>query len=138
MNFKKNMQDSNVGFQLAPMVDIVFLLLIFFMVASVFAQWETKIGIKLPTADSGIRNARLPGEIIVNMDNKNKIYINSIEVSPNRLKTLLGNVANRFPGQAVIIRADRYTNYETVVQVLDICKTVDIWNVSFSTLPEKN
>ena len=72
MNFKKNMQDSNIGFQLAPMVDIVFLLLIFFMVASVFSQWETKIGIKLPTSDSGIREARMPGEIIVNIDNENK------------------------------------------------------------------
>ena len=43
-----------------------------------------------------------------------------------------------YPGQPVIIRADRNTSYEKIITVLDTCRNVDIGNVSFATLPEKS
>ena len=69
MNFRKNMQSNSPGFQMAPMIDIVFLLLIFFMVATIYAQWESKIGITVPIAETGEQTGRTPGEIIINIDN---------------------------------------------------------------------
>jgi biopolymer transport protein ExbD len=46
---------------------------------------------------------------------------------------MLSSVARHFPGQPVLIRADRATAYEHVIRVLDLCRQADIWNVSFAT-----
>lgn len=137
MNFKKRLSTEHAGFPLAPMVDIMFLLLIFFMAATIFAQWETKIGITVPTADTGVRGVRQPGEIIINLDADGHIFVNSVEMTPERLEALLAKVADAFKNQPVIVRADRMTRHEAVVQILDICRKVDIWNVAFASLPPK-
>ena len=138
MDFRKNIVQQQVGFQMAPLIDIMFLLLIFFMTAVVFAQWETKMGITVPTADEGVRGARLPGEIIVNLDADGRIFINDFERTPAQLEALLAQVAETFQEQPVIIRADGKTHHEKVVQVLDICRKADVWNVAFATLPTKD
>ena len=67
MNFRKKRGATEPGFQIAPMIDVVFLLLCFFVTSQVFSQWETEIDIKLPTAESGNTPQRLPGEIIINV-----------------------------------------------------------------------
>ena len=137
MNFRKNLQPPQVGFQVVPLIDIMFLCLIFFMVSAAVAKWETKMGITVPTAVSGIRAARQTGEIIINIDAEGRIFINNTEMAPDRLTSTLGEVAKEFPDQPVIIRADAMTRHERVIMVLDICRTVDIWNVAFATIPKK-
>ena len=137
MNFKKRLTTQSVGFQMAPMVDILFLLLVFFMVSSIYAQWERKLDITVPTADTGVRAARKQGEIIINLDEKGDIYINSVQMSAERLRGLLTHVADSFKGHPVIIRADAKTHHEKVILILDICRDVDIWNVAFATIPNK-
>ena len=135
MDFRKRYNREQITFQMAPMVDIMFLLLILFMAANIFAQWETKIGITVPTADTGARGVRQPGEVIINVDKAGRIYVNSVEMSPDRLRSLLKQVADTFRDQPVIIRADRATRHEDVIRILDICRQVDIWNVAFASLP---
>lgn len=134
MNFRKRFSTPQAGFQMAPMVDIMFLLLIFFMAATIFAQWETKVGITVPTADTGVRADRRPGEIIVNLDAEGRMYVNNVEISIERLKGLLAQVAETFGDQPIIIRADAKTRHEAVIGVLDVCRQVDIWNVAFATI----
>ncbi|MFW5802643.1 MAG: ExbD/TolR family protein [Verrucomicrobiota bacterium] len=138
MNFRKNLQTRDPGFPLAPMIDIMFLLVIFFMASAIYSHWETKIGITVPTADSSVQGARQPGEIIINLAKDGEMVINGVVTPPNRLKNLLGHVAERFREQPVIIRADADTPHREVVKVLDICRQVDIWNVAFATLPDKS
>ena len=63
MNFlKKASGPSSPGIPLTPMIDVVFLLLCFFVTSQIFAQWETEIDIALPTADTGMLPQRLPGD----------------------------------------------------------------------------
>ncbi len=138
MDFRRNISDSSVGFQMAPMVDIVFLLLIFFIAASVYTQWENKIGIKVPTAVSGKNERRFPGEVIINIDANGVVSMNNVDYSLERLRELLSRIAVTYPDQPAIIRADLKTDYESVIKVLDICKQVDIAHISFATLPFKN
>jgi biopolymer transport protein ExbD len=137
MNFRKNLPQPGAGFQMAPMIDIMFLLLIFFMAAAIYAQWETRIDVTVPTASSGERSARQAGEIIINLDSEGRIFVNDVEITPARLQSLLGQVAREFKDQPIIIRADGKTPHENVVGVLDICREVDIWNIAFATLPKK-
>lgn len=135
MKFNRYFQERSPGFQLAPMIDIVFLNLIFFMVASVWAQWETKLGIDLPITDTGEHSRRQPGELIVNVDVQGRIFINDVEQTPATLQDLLLQVVRSYPDHQVIIRADRKTPYEAVVLVLDVCRQTGIWSISFASLP---
>ncbi len=136
MRFRTAEEDEpESGFQLAPMVDIVFQALIFFMVASIFAQFETELDIVVPTAKTAQSSTRLPGEIIINIDREGRIVVNQRRLDDDELRSMLSRIAEAFPGQPVILRADRLTPYEDVVRVLDTCREADIWNISFATLP---
>ncbi len=127
-----------MSFQLAPMIDVVFLLLCFFVTSQLFAQWEAEIDITLPTARTGQTPQRLPGEIILNILRDGSVVVNGRTLQDEELGDMLKRLAELFPGQPVVIRADRQTAYEHVVNVLDRCREADIWNISFATLlPEE-
>ncbi|NCC52571.1 MAG: biopolymer transporter ExbD [Spartobacteria bacterium] len=138
MNFRKNDKTENVGFQIAPMIDVVFLLLCFFVTAQIFSQWETEIDITLPTAQTGEAPQRLPGEIIVNILEDGVAVVNGQTLDATRLSAMLARLSELFPGQPVILRADRKTDYEHVIRVLDTCRQSDIWNISFATIEPEN
>lgn len=138
MNFRQNSKLESPGFQLAPMVDVVFLLLCFFVTSQLFAQWETEIDVQLPTAVTGEAPQRLPGEVILNVRAGGEILVNGRMLSQDQLGSMLGKLASNFPGQPVLVRADRSTAYEHVIHVLDRCRQADIWNISFATIdPEQ-
>lgn len=118
---------------MAPMVDIVFLLLIFFIAAAVYSQWESKLEIKVPTAITAKDRPRFPGEAIINIDETGKFFLNSIELTPKRLKTLLSQLSKTYPDQPVVIRADKKTDCRYLIQAIDICAQTDIGNISFAT-----
>ena len=143
MNFSKHRQDQHAGFQMAPMVDIMFLLLIFFMAAVIYATWENKMSFRLPTADRDTTGQpKVVGEIVINLDENGRIFINSFEQSPEQLESLLGKIRETTgtPGkpssQPVIIRAHADTRHKDVVRVMNICRRVDVFNLSFAYLPE--
>lgn len=134
MNFRKEMPKTSLGFQMAPMVDIIFLLLIFFIAAAVYSQWESKLEIKVPTSETAKHRARFPGEAIINIDQDGKFFLNSIEFTPERLMQVLAQLAKTYPDQPVVIRADKKTPCKFLIQLLDICAKTDIANISFAAL----
>ena len=119
---------------MAPMLDIVFILLVHFMAATLFAKWENKLDITVPSADSSMSASRQRMEIIVNVDKKGAIFINSIELKAERLEEILATTHARNPGLPVIIRADQDARHKDVIKVLDICAKADVRNVAFSTI----
>jgi len=134
MNFIGNYQLRENGFQLAPMIDVVFLLLCFFIATQVFSQWEMEIGIQLPTAETGKVPERLPGEVIINILRDGKVVVNRQDVTEGEiLEKMLKRLVEYFPGQPVLIRADKSVAYEHVIRVLDYCRKAEIWNISFAT-----
>jgi biopolymer transport protein ExbD len=118
---------------MTSMLDIIFLLLCFFVTVSVFSQWESEIAIQLPSADTSAEPERLPGEIIVNLAKDGVVRVNGATWTLDELKTRLARISKLYPGQPVIIRADRETKYETLVQVIDTCRAADVWNFSLAT-----
>lgn len=138
MNFRSKLRVEPLGFQIAPMIDVVFLLLCFFVTTQIFSQWETEIGITLPTAKSGETPRRLPGEVILNVDPQGAVIVNNRRLTPQDLDALLTRLVGMFPGQPVVLRADRATAYEHVIRVLDACRKADIWNISFATSPPES
>jgi biopolymer transport protein ExbD len=137
MKFKDRSGKQEPGFQIAPMIDVIFLLLCFFMASQVFSQWETEIDIKLPTAETGDTPKRLPGEIIINIREDGTRVVNSQILGSDDLKSLLERIVGLFPGQPILIRADKRTDYEHIIGVLDLCRKVDLWNIAFATSVEE-
>ena len=133
MNFRRKHTPREPGFQMAPMVDVIFQLMMFFVVSQLFAQWETEIDIKLPTAQTGKMPGRLPGEIILNILKDGTVVVNRQPLDEAGLRELLGRIVTLFAGQPVLIRADKATAYEHIIWILDLCRQSDIWNISFAT-----
>jgi biopolymer transport protein ExbD len=132
MNFRRHAQELP-AFQFTAMIDVVFLLLCFFITTSVFSQWELEVDVVLPTAQSSKMPDRLPGEVIVNLSREGEVTINRQRLSRADLQDRLSRLARFFPGQSVVIRADRQTSYEDLVAIIDACRLADIWNISFAT-----
>jgi biopolymer transport protein ExbD len=118
------------------MLDVIFLLLCFFVTASVFSQWESEISIQLPAAATGEQPSRLPGEIIVNLAKDGSVTVNGKTLDLSDLENRLARISKFYPGQPVIIRADRDVRYESLVKVIDTCRAADVWNFSLATAGE--
>ena len=133
MKFVRKNRSKAPQLALTSMLDVIFLLLCFFVTASVFSQWESEIAIKLPSASTAEEPDRLPGEIIVNLAKDGRTTVNGTALSLDDLKVRLAKVAKFYPDQAVIIRADKEVRYERLVEIIDTCREANVWNFSFAT-----
>lgn len=118
---------------LTSMLDVIFLLLCFFVTVSVFSQWENEIAITLPQAKTSDEPDRLPGEIIVNLFSDGAIKVNGNVMTLDDLGCRLKKLSEFYPGQAVIVRSDKETKYDQLVKLLDTCRAAGVWNFSFAT-----
>lgn len=132
MNFAPSKSEP-IQFQLAPMIDVVFLLLCFFITSMIYAQWETEIDIELPGAESGVTPQRLAGEIIINVFEDGSTVVNQRAMDPEELDVFLGRIAELFPDQAVVIRSDRAAAFSHVMRVMDLSRLNGIRKISFAT-----
>ncbi len=131
-------QPQPAGMQLAPMIDIVFLLLIFFIVTWQFSRSETELNVSVPTAEEGSELTRPKGEIIINVLSDGIIRVEGLTVDLTQLNTKLSAIARQFENQPVRIRGDGAVPYQRIVEVIDTCQKAGIWNISFATQrPEK-
>lgn len=123
--------------QMAPFIDIVFIILIFYITLSVFYQLETELSISVPKSEESKETTRSPGEIIINVNDQGRVTVNQKELKGDELEKMLKRVSALYPSQPVIIRADKKTYHEQVVKVLDACAAANIWNIAFSTIKDK-
>lgn len=119
--------------QMAPLIDIVFLTLVFFMTLSIFGQLESELNISVPKAKESTDTVRSAGEIIINVDKEGRVVVNQKTLDPAGLRSMLARLSSLFPNQSVIIRADKNAYHKHVVDVLDACAGANIWNISIST-----
>lgn len=104
-------------FSMSSMTDIVFLLLIFFMIASTLAKNLNTIDIKLPKAEGKTENRNT---VAVTINNNNKFYINSASISKSLFKSKLLEEVNLNKIPSIILRAEKNVDIEQVVYVMNI------------------
>lgn len=138
MKFQSQFGSERTGIQLAPMIDVVFLLLIFFIVLWNYARFETEIDISVPAASAGENPERTIGEIIVNVNKEGAITIEGIERSEEETLEMFRNIVAAYPDQALILRGDKEASFDHIVKVLNLCKEANIWNISFATAQPEN
>ncbi len=123
---------ESLGLDLTPVIDVVFILLIFFIVTSVFKKEESALIIDLPTSNA--KEMKVEEEQVFIEVNKNKLAIKGIEVSFESLEDNLKAIKNK--QKAVVIKIDKKVEYERVVKVLDLLQKYNLSNLALVTNEE--
>ncbi|MBL6724536.1 MAG: biopolymer transporter ExbD [Rubripirellula sp.] len=119
---------------LTPLIDVVFLLLIFFLVTSEFENEERRLDIVLPSATTAVPMISKPREIVIDIDREGTVFLSGQPTSLGELQKLLKVAAASNPtNQSVVIRADRSTAFQPVVNVMDLCNRSGISDYSVTT-----
>ncbi|MCO6436702.1 MAG: biopolymer transporter ExbD [Phycisphaerae bacterium] len=122
MLIKAPSDETGAHIEITPMIDMVFLLLIFFLVATTFHQTEREMQVALPQASHAAPMSSLLRELVINVDEEGRIIITGRTVEPGELKSMIENAVAGNPEQKVTVRGDRRTAYANIVRVLDVCK----------------
>jgi biopolymer transport protein ExbD len=133
MNLRKHATPHHPGIQLAPLVDVLLLLLIFFLMTWNAARNENELDVKVPKASSAKEKAAPIGDVVVNVKADGNVVVNRRTLSPAELTEMLKNLVQLYPDQAVVIRGDETGAYKNVVGVLNICSEAGVTNVAFAT-----
>ena len=124
---------EQLGIDLTPIIDVVFILLIFFIVTSVFKKDELALILDLPQADAKATEVK-DDQIFIEL-NEDKLAIKGIEVSFQSLESNLKEIKDN--KKAVIVRIDKNTKYERVIKVLDLLQKYNLNNLALVTNESK-
>jgi biopolymer transport protein ExbD len=133
MNFRKQAEPRIFGFMIAPMVDILLVVLVFFIVTWNFALSENELDVRVPSAAKANETQPYVGQVVINIKADGTIIVNRQPKTLTELLELLKKLSQLYPDQAAIVRGDQGVEYKHIVEVLDICRQADIWNVAFAT-----
>ena len=123
---------------LTPLIDVVFLLLIFFLVATRFAQEDRELPVQLPAASSAMPMTMEPQELVVNIDQNGAYFVDGKTMDQVGLERVMSQAVTDNPlNQSVIIRGDRRVALQYVVTVMDLCNKLGIANYKVSTGSEE-
>ena len=119
---------------LTPLIDIVFLLLIFFLVATRFAEEDRELDVVLPTASEAQPLVVQPQQIFVNIDQDGTFYLGGEHLDSQQLEMALRqNAANNPANMSVKIRADQRSDCQSLITVMNLCNQVGIFDYSVTT-----
>lgn len=119
---------------LTPMIDVVFTLLVFFMLATTFLERERLLDLELPTSSATSGAATKPAqELVINISREGKTWIEGRQVEGTELAKFLADAARRDPRTPVTVRGDRRVYHEEVVHVLDECLRAGLSNLALTT-----
>ncbi len=118
------------GLDLTPMVDIVFQLLIFFMVATTMER-NPQLRVDLPQASSATAEPSI--DLVITIDRKGNIYADEKKVSWKALSSKLKSLAARKPDALIVIRADSQVPHGRVVKVMDLASSYGLKRLAIAT-----
>ena len=130
LKFKRHLKLDEDRLDVTPLIDVVFLLLIFFMLTSTFVL-QPGIKVKLPKAITS--EALKKKNLVIVITAGGKIYLDNEIISSDELSAKLGEAAQ--DERAVLIKADQKISLGRVVEVWDLCRDVGITQVSIATEP---
>jgi biopolymer transport protein ExbD len=123
----RDVEESEVN--LTPMLDVVFIMLIFFIVTASFVK-ESGIDVNRPDAATAEKKER--GNILVAISQNNQIWVDKRQVDPRALRANIERLHAENPQGAVVIQADRESKNGLLVQVMDAARLAGVYNVSIA------
>ena len=128
-------KESSVSIEMTPLIDMVFLLLIFFLVATTFKEAEREMQIALPFTDAAGPISTALREIIINVAEDGSIIVAGQTMSAGQLNALVNQAVKQNENQKVTIRGDKNTVYQNIASVLDVCKGAGIQEPYLDSVP---
>lgn len=133
MNLRSRAHLHHPGIQLAPLVDVLLLLLIFFLLTWNAARNENELDVKVPKASAAKDKPAPIGDVVVNVKTDGNVVVNRRTLTGAELTELLKGLVQLNSEQAVVIRGDEAGAYKNIIGVLNICTEAGITNVAFAT-----
>ncbi len=127
--------DEEPAINMTPMVDVVFQLLIFFLLGTKFTEMERKIAVEIPkvTASSGLTEA--PDRQIINVYRDGALTLDGASVSLEELTGRLATTRQQYSELAVLVRGDAGGQFQRVAEVLAACKQVGVRELAIAVMP---
>ena len=134
---KKQYADAKLD--MTPMIDVVFQLIIFFVVTAAMQDKAMETNVLMAMAPNGpVETVKDPRTVTVDVVADGTIQIMKSRISEGQLLTVLNN-ARKTSGQStpIVIRGDLTTKHEAIKRVMDICGKAGLWKIRFAALKEK-
>ena len=135
MLIRTRVPEGAPSIELTPIIDMVFLLLIFFLVATTYQQEEREMQIALPEAETGLPIAVALREIVVNVDREGSVIVGRRRMDIEGLRALVSDATALNAEQKVTVRGDKDVPYGVVARVLDVCKAAGVKEPFLDTVP---
>lgn len=141
MNFRAHQSDIEAEINLTPLIDVVFLLLIFFMVTTTFSK-EAQIKLQLPEATSAVKADPEEKFLTIQINELGEYAVQGaddaeprvlVNTSHKTLQRTIRQASSNMVDPVVLIRADRMTPHEAVVKAMDAARHQGLYQITFST-----
>ena len=129
MYFKDNNESEN-SINILPMIDIIFAILSFFIISSLYLTRIDSIKVNLPKSSTAVREQNKPQ--IITIDNNEKIYFNSNEILLKNISTLIRTNIENIEEPIVILRADTSVKHGLIVNLLDELRKIENLKIGIS------
>jgi biopolymer transport protein ExbD len=133
VNIREETEVDEGFINLTPLIDVVFLLLIFFLVTTTFLDRERELEIELPRAETGAEPEPTPEELVLTVVQDGGVYHRGQRLAPEALLALLRQAAERDPSTPVTIRGHRLVHHEAIVAVMDACGRAGLSELAVGT-----
>lgn len=121
--------EEEASIDLTPMIDVTFIMLIFFIVTATFVK-ETGIEVNRPQAQTAVIQEK--ANILVAIDANNRIWINRRQIDPDSVRANIERLHAENPQGSVVIQADKASKTNTLIHVMDAARQAGINNVAIA------
>jgi biopolymer transport protein ExbD len=129
----RNDHEENFELPLVPMIDMMLVLLIFFMVATTLKVTQPEIPVQLPDSSASVAVREEPNIFVIGLDRTGQKYVNGVLTTTNDLRAQLKAAAAKDVTQPVRLDVDKDIPFDKVIEVLDLCQFEGLKNVGFHT-----
>lgn len=133
MRVRKRHADQDFEIPLIPMIDCMFVLLVFFLVATTLKKTEKELPVDLPQSGAALDTEQKEDVLVLGVDAKGQKYFGSEPVTTEVMSQRLAAAALANPGRRVRLDADVATPYSGVIELVELCEFNNLRNVGFRT-----
>lgn len=127
-------EEDNFEIPMTSLIDVVFLLLIFFLVATNFTRREVDHKVVLPDSEAGVKASQVPSRMVINVRADGTLVVNGSVMTEDELRPAVRDFALVHPERPAVIRADARVPYRSVMRVFGICRGAGVRNVDLPVL----
>jgi biopolymer transport protein ExbD len=128
-HFQNLVEEEDLAIDMTPMLDVVFIMLIFFIVTASFVK-ESGIDVNRPEAATAVKKDR--ANILVAISDKGEIWINKRRIDVRAVQANIERLKAENPQGSVVIQADKKANVETLIKVMDASRSAGVFDVSIA------